>query len=338
MTDLAREPAATPRHPDPNAPAPLRTHAHAGWTRHVLNSGAIFTATYKGVSKLPRWLSYGLGDTGTWLAHRLLTGTTNGLVDNFRAVLPGASDDELRRLAGLTYRTYARDVVDFIRALSLEPEQARHLFTTDLAANDGGDGAGVRPKIERLLGMGKGVILVSGHFGNWEIGSVMLRSYGYPLTIIAMQEKSETINRMRRDFRERMGVDTLEVRQSMDTALQIRRRLADNRIVAMLMDRHVDRDRVAVTFFGRRAFFLRTPALLGYLTGAPLLPCAIVRREGKPFDVIAGEPIFVSREGNRDASVAAAAQAFATQLEALIRDTPHCWYQFYPYWAAQQDG
>jgi lauroyl/myristoyl acyltransferase len=337
MTDLAREPAATPRHTESTAPAPLRTHAHAGWTRHVLNSGAIFTATYKGVSKLPRWLSYGLGDTGTWLAHRLLTGTTNGLVDNFRAVFPGESDDALRRLAALTYRTYARDVVDFIRALSLEPAEARHLFSTDLAEKDGRK---VQPKIEWLLEQGKGVILVSGHFGNWEIGSVMLRSFGYPLTVIAMQEKSETINRMRLDFRERMGVDTLEVRQSMDTALQIRRRLADNRIVAMLMDRHVDRDRVAVTFFGRRAFFLRTPALLGYLTGAPLLPCAIVRRErtGAPFDVIAGEPIFVSREGDRDASVAAAAQAFATQLEALIRETPHCWYQFYPYWAAQQDG
>jgi lauroyl/myristoyl acyltransferase len=338
MTDIAREPAATPADTTSTAPAPLRTHAHAGWTRHVLNSGAIFTATYKGVSKLPRWLSSGLGDTGAWFAHHLLTGTTNGLVDNFRVIFPTEPDAALRRLAALTYRTYARDVVDFIRALALDPEQARALFTTNLAENDGGDGTGVRPKIERLLALNKGVILVSGHFGNWEIGSVMLRSYGYPLTIIAMQEKSETVNRMRHDFRERMGVDTLEVRQSMDTALQIRRRLADNRIVAMLMDRHVDRDRVAVTFFGRRAFFLRTPALLGYLTGAPLLPCAIVRREGRPFDVIAGDPIFVSREGNRDASVAAAAQAFATQLEALIRHTPHCWYQFYSYWAAQQDG
>ena len=72
------------------------------------------------MSKLPRWLSYGLGDTGAWLAHRLLTGTTNGLIDNFRAVFPGESDDALRRLAALTYRTYARDVVDFIRALSLD--------------------------------------------------------------------------------------------------------------------------------------------------------------------------------------------------------------------------
>ncbi len=54
--------------------------------------------------------------------------------------------------------------------------------------------------------------------------------------------------------------------------------------------------------------------------------------------MIAGDPIFVSREGNRDASVAAAAQTFATELEALIRHTPHCWYQFYPYWAAQTEG
>ena len=337
MTHIAREPSVPPRPTESDAPAPLRTHAHAGWTRHVLNSGAIFTATYRGVSKLPRWLSYGLGDTGAWVAHRLLTGTTNGLIDNFRAVSPDASDGDLRRLAALTYRTYARDVIDFIRALSLEADQARALFTTDDSVTKD-EGGGVRPKIEMLLRQGKGVILLSGHFGNWEIGSVMLRAYNYPMTVIAMQEQSETVNRMRLDFRERMGVDTLEVRQSMDTALQIRRRLADNRVIAMLMDRHVDRDRVAVTFFGRRAFFLRTPALLGYLTGAPLLPCAIVRREGHPYDVIAGDPIFVSREGNRDASVAAAAQAFATQLEALIRRTPHCWYQFYPYWAAQQEG
>ena len=53
------------------------------------------------------------------------------------------------------------------------------------------------------------------------------------------------VNRLRREIRDRLGVDTIEVRKSLDTALQIRRRLADNRIVAMLMDRHLGRDRVA---------------------------------------------------------------------------------------------
>src|SRR5699024_5645568 len=129
--------------------------------------------------------------------------------------------------------------------------------------------------------------------------------------------------------------DTIEVRQSMDTALQIRRRLAENRIVAMLMDRHVDKDRVAVRFFGRRAYFLRTPPLLAYMTGAPLLPCSVIRAPAGLFRVTPGQAIHVSRELDRETAVSRAAQAFADQLEALVRETPHHWYQFYPYWDAQ---
>ena len=79
-----------------------------------------------------------------------------------------------------------------------------------------------------------------------------------------MREASAEINRLRIEFRERIGAETLEVRQSMDTALQIRRRLADNRIVAMLMDRHVDRDRVAV-------HLLRPPRVLPAHAGAARL-------------------------------------------------------------------
>jgi lauroyl/myristoyl acyltransferase len=310
-----------------DAPAPLRSQGRTAWTRHIFNTGLILRATYRGASKLPRWLSYGLGGAGTWIAARLMHETTAALIDNFHAVFPDATPESLRALAYDTYRTYARDVVDFIRGLSLDDEQARALFTIDTR--------GGPPTIERLLAERKGVILVSGHFGNWELGGVMMRAYGYPLTVLAMNDPSETVNEMRRHFRERAGVETLEVRQSMDTALQIRRLLADNKVVAMLMDRHVDRDRVAVTFFGRRAYFLRTPALIGYLTGAPLLPATIVRREGQPFELVTGEPIFVSREGNRDESVARAAQTFATQFEGLIRQTPQCWYQFYRYWDTQ---
>ena len=75
---------------------------------------------------------------------------------------------------------------------------------------------------------------------------------GLPLTIVAMAEADPTVNRIRREIRDQIGADTIEVRQSLDTALQIRRHLGENRIVAMLVDRHYGRDRVAVTLFGRR--------------------------------------------------------------------------------------
>jgi KDO2-lipid IV(A) lauroyltransferase len=312
---------------DAQTDAPLRAHSRAPWSRHLLNTGFIFHTAYRLASKLPRALSYGIGNVTSRTAYHLMPETRNALISNVRPIFPDRSEAELRALALQTYRAYVKDVTDFIRGMALEPAQARALFGHYV--RDG------KSLIDRLLADGKGVILLSGHFGNWEIGSVMLRAYDYPLTVIAMEEASEEANRLRRDFRDRLGVDTLAVGQSMDTALQIRRRLSENRVIAMLMDRHVDRDRIAVSFFGRRAFFLRTPALLGYFTGAPLLPVAIVRRPTGIYDVIPGEPIFVSRDGSRETALADAAQSFATQLEALIRKYPHCWYQFYDYWQAQ---
>ena len=93
-----------------------------------------------------------------------------------------------------------------------------------------------------------------------------------------MAEANPEVNQARRAIREALGVETLEVRQSLDTALQMRRQLAANRIVAMLdgsPPRTRSRDREVPRTRGVR--FLRTPALLAYMTGAPILPCFIER-------------------------------------------------------------
>jgi KDO2-lipid IV(A) lauroyltransferase len=90
-----------------------------------------------------------------------------------------------------------------------------------------------------------------------------------------------------------------------------------------------------VSLLGRPAWFLRTPALMAYLTGAPLVPCFIERIGRARFSVQPGEPILVSREIPREQAIGAAAQAFADQLDARIRAHPQHWYHFYPYWKAQ---
>ena len=294
------------------------------WIHHRLNNGFIFRATYALVNRMPRGWSYAIGNVVTWLAWRLMSDGTAGLIENLKVARPGASAEELSRLALRTYRNYARDTIDFIRGL----EQPRPDLESRVNVLD-------RAVFDRLLGEGRGVLLVTGHFGNFELGGVLLRRLlGYPLTVVVMAEVDPVVNEMRRRFRDSLGVETLEVRQSMDTALQIRRALAENRIVALLLDRHVGRDRVAVEFLGRRASFLRTPALLGYLTGAPLLPSFVVRGADGRFSGVSGEPIYVGRDGDRDELVQRATQAFATVLEQQVRERPDLWYQFYPYWPA----
>ena len=301
------------------------------WTLHGLNNGAIFRATCAGVRWLPKAASYAIGDGSSWLASRLMPATRAAIGDNLRAVFPEDSPVALARRARRTLQAYARDTIDFVRALSLDDGRARALFDVPPA---------YLPRFNHVLAQGRGAILVTGHFGNWEIGSVLMsRVLHLPLTIVAMAEASAEVNRMRREIRDRLGVETIEVRQSLDTALQIRRRLSDNGIVAMLMDRHLGRDRVQVTLLGRPAWFLRTPALMGYLSGAPLIPCFIQRTEGHPaFAVFLGDPIVVATDRPRDQAIRQAAQQFADQLSARVRRHPEYWYHFYRYWDAQQDS
>lgn len=294
------------------------------WTLHGLNSGVIFGATCRGVAILPRRVSYAIGVVGTWLAWRLMHDTRSALVDNLRAVCPGASAAELERHALETFRAYARDVIDFLHTLRAPEAELPGVF--ECRRED-------QQLFDDLLARGRGIILVSGHYGNWEAGGVFMRRVCHlPLTIMAMTEASPGANRLRRDIRDRLGADTIDVRQSLDTALQIRRRLADNGIVAMLMDRHLGRDCIDVAFLGRRASFLKTPPLMGFLTGAPLVPCFVERTGPARFTVSAGEPIVVSTDLARDDAIQRAAQQFADQLSARVRMHPEYWYHFYRYW------
>jgi lauroyl/myristoyl acyltransferase len=300
------------------------------WTLHGLNNGAIFGAARYGVRHLPKAASYAIGDAATWLAARSMPATVAALADNVSAIRPHASRAELAQQARATLKAYARDTIDFIKALTDDEQQAGALF--DLPDE-------YLPRFQDVLARGRGALLVTGHFGNWELGSVLMsRVLHLPLTIVAMAEANAQVNAIRRDIRTRLGVETIEVRQSLDTALRLRRQLANNGIVAMLMDRHLGRDRVRVTMFDRPVWFLRTPALLGYLSGAPLMPCFIHRVEGQPYAVFLGEPIVVATDRPRDEAIQDAAQRFADQLAAHVRRHPEHWYHFYRYWDAQQDS
>ena len=145
------------------------------WTLHGLNNGLIFAATYHLVSLLPRPVSYAIGHVGTWLAWWLMPNTRLAVADNLRAIFPAESASQLERRALTTLRSYARDVIDFLRALKTPPAEARRLFEA-------------RPQdldlFNRLLADGRGLILVTGHYGNWEVGSVFMRHvFGTGLTI-----------------------------------------------------------------------------------------------------------------------------------------------------------
>lgn len=294
------------------------------WHPRGLNNGLIFTLTYYGVTHLPRRVAYALGRAGSWLAYRLQRTGREALVDNGRAVKPALTESERLRLARATYASYARDTVDFIRSLPMRADEVAAMVRVMHVES-----------LHAAMADGKGALSVLPHFGNWEIGGVILkRLTPYPLAVVTMRESSDEVHRRRLAFRDALGIGTLEVGQSLDTALRIRSALGRNCTVAVLVDRHVERDRVAVTFFGRQVYFLRSPALIASASGAPLLP-TVVYREDDGFVVECGAPVYVPRDGDRDENVQRAMQTVADFFAVRIGDRPEYWYQFYRYWASQ---
>ena len=298
------------------------------WTLHGLNNGVIFGMTVRLVQVLPRSVSYGLGRFFTWLAWRTMAQTRSAIVANLTPVLPAETPAAINRRARRLLLSYAHDTTDFLRALTASREELRATF--DLGTRN-------QAIFDAVLRDGRGGLLVTGHCGNWEIGGLLMsRVVDLPLTIVAMAEADPDVNRLRQDIRSRMGIETLEVRQSLDTALQIRRLLAANRFVAMLIDRHLGRDRIAVRLFGRSAWFLQSPAVLAYMTGAPLVPCFIERVGPGRFTTLACDPVYVDRQLPREQAVQEATQRVADTIEAQVRANPESWYHFYRYWEAPE--
>jgi len=297
------------------------------WTLHGLNSGPIFAATYHGVRLLPRSVCYAIAHVGSWMASHMMTESNAALGANLEAISAGG--DRVRPRALDVYRSYTQDAIDFLKALSASDQELQTMF--EIAPDR-------LAYLRALHAKGQGIILVTGHYGNWEAGAVMMSRFLHlPLTVVAMREANPVVNRIRQRIRDLLGVETLEVRQSLDTPLQIRRALSQNRFVALLVDRHLGRDRVGVTFLNRHAWFLRTPIVLASLTGAPLVPC-FIRRVGRGrFVALPGDAIEIRSNLSRDAAIQAAAQAIADQLGEQVRAHPECWYQFYRYWDAQHD-
>ena len=72
---------------------------------------------------LPRALCYLIGHVGAWIVWRRMTASTAAVADNLQAVFPNETTDQRRRRALDVYRSYTRDAVDFLKAVSASDEK-----------------------------------------------------------------------------------------------------------------------------------------------------------------------------------------------------------------------
>jgi len=167
----------------------------------------------------------------------------------------------------------------------------------------------------------QGIILVSGHLGNWEVAAQLL-SYLKPLTGITRAMNNPLVERL---FLERKPRNRFTLTPKHDAnSGRLFEVLKRGEVLALLVDQHARRRGMMIDFFSRPASTHTSHALLHLVTRAPLVFGYCVRVGPGPmtFKLVAGPPLRHPPTGDREADVRAILEALGRQLEDAIRAYP----------------
>ena len=249
-----------------------------------------------------------------------VTGIRKKLVMEHLVRIYGETGDDNKRqaMARSVYRQLGRTAVEHARLLAGRTPDLR-----DRLAISGEE------HVARARQGGRGVILVTGHFGYWEMLGATVAFLGYPITVVAKKLHNPAVDRLVHEGRERLGMAVTP----MDSAPPaIFRALRRNECVGLLADQDAGAGGVFVEFLGSGASTYQGPALFALRTGAPIVPCFIIRSGPERPRVCFETPIEAISTGDEPADIIRTTQAYTDVLARYILDYPDHWFWVHRRW------
>jgi KDO2-lipid IV(A) lauroyltransferase len=273
-------------------------------------------------------LSWGLAerfaDLLAWLGYRVDRRHRLVALENLRHAFPGRySEPELHALVRATYRHFARLMIEII----LTPRKL-HVGNWKQHVEIIQD----HKIVDRLLS-GRPLLIVTGHFGNWEIAGYVLGLVGFTTHAIARPLDNPFLDRFLRRFREYTGQKVLAKHGDFE---QMQNVLAQGGVLATLGDQDAGQRGLFVDFFGRPASTHKAIALLALEYQVPIaVSCA--PRVGEPlrYHIVTEDVILPEEYAGRPDAVKAITQRFTEALERLIRRYPEQYFWLHNRWKHQ---
>jgi predicted exporter/lauroyl/myristoyl acyltransferase len=180
---------------------------------------------------------------------------------------------------------------------------------------------------------GRGVLLVTPHLGNWEIGGAHVPQKGFSLLVLTQPEPDPRLTELRQASRAFRGVETLVVGSDAFAFIDIIKRLQQGATVALLMDRPATPSAVTVNLFGRPFSASIAAAELARASGCAILPGCIVRSGDGVYEGELKPEIHYDRAaiGNRAGRIQLT-QEIMRVFEPEIQQHITQWFHFVPIW------
>lgn len=252
--------------------------------------------------------------------------------ENLKAIFPEKSDREISQIKIRIFINFAKYLVDFFRFSKLNNDYIRRNVRIENIEH-----------LDAALSKGRGVITVTAHLGNWELGGAIIALSGYPLWVVALPHKYSKVNNFFNFQRESKGVKVIPLGKAVKRSLTI---LNENKVLALVGDIDFSEKGVLLDFFGKPTIFPQGPAALSIKTGAAIVPGFMLRNSDDTFTLRFEKALefnpsplndteFISiSNSNKNRGLKGLINEYKIIFEDYIRKSPDQWYMFRRFWKA----
>jgi len=190
--------------------------------------------------------------------------------------------------------------------------------------------------LDKALARGKGVILVSAHFGNFPVMIARLACEGYKAGAIMRPLKYERFERFLAAERDRFKIHTIKSIPRKECVAQTIRSLRNNEVIFLPLDQNFGTGGVFVDFFGSKAATATGPVVFAQRTHAALVPCFIIRQKDNRHRIVFEPEVPLAKCETEQESIRKNVQTLTAIIELYIRRYPAEWAWIHRRWKAKQ--
>lgn len=258
------------------------------------------------------------------VSRRVLRRRDSLAMRNLAIAFPEKSDVERRAILDASWVHFGREALGYIRLqnLSLDAIAERcPIVHAEL--------------LDEALARGNGVILVSAHYGGWEVAGVAVMSRFKNVTTVARRLDNDFLERDLSRIRAQTGAEVVERRKA---ARALMKGLARNGIVVLLPDQAVQpREGVLSPFMGRKAWTTPAPAKLALRANSTIV-FAFCIPDGARHRLEFGEPIRVDQLSEAERTDAALTARINDVISRRIAARPELWLWMHDRWKGTAPG
>ncbi|HEV8659521.1 MAG TPA: lysophospholipid acyltransferase family protein [Thermoanaerobaculia bacterium] len=252
------------------------------------------------------------------LSGKMLRGRDALAMRNLRAAFPDRSDAELRATLDECWRHFGRQILLYVRMQSMSTEEV--LARCDIVH---------RELLDEAVAAGHGVILISAHFGSWEVGGLVVTSIAQGVRTVARRLDNEYLERDLARIRARTGAEVIDRRHA---ARPLLKALEENGVVVMLPDQAVlPREGILAPFLGRPAWTTPAPAKMAVRRSSAIVFVFCIPHETRHRLEFA-EPIRVDRLTEAERDPVALTTRINDVISRRIAARPDLWLWMHDRW------